>query len=73
MHPTHDTTWAISAKGNEWRRISEKVLVVGRKKSGAYWAMFNGDFIDGEFDSESSAKKAAEEHYAKVLKKQGVI
>ena len=73
MYPKHDTTWATSAKGNEWRRISEKVLVVGRKKSGTYWAMFNGDFIDGEFDSESSAKKVAEQHCAKVLKKQGVI
>ena len=73
IYPTHDTTWSTSAKGNEWRRLDKKVLVVGRKKSGAYWAMFDGDFIEGEFESESAAKKAAEQQCAKELKKQGVI
>ena len=72
-YPTHDTDWAESAKGNEWRRLNEKVLVVGQKKTGAYWAMFNGNFIEGEFESESNAKKAAEQQCAKELKKQGVI
>jgi hypothetical protein len=72
-HPTNDTSWSTSAKGNEWRRLNEKVLVVGQKKNGTYWAMFNGDFIEGEFESESNAKKAAEQQCAKELKKQGVI
>lgn len=72
-YPTHDTSWSTSAKGNEWRRLNEKVLVVGQKKNGAYWAMFDGDFIEGEFESESNAKNAAEQQYAKELKKQGVI
>jgi hypothetical protein len=35
--------------------------------------MFNGNFIEGEFESESNAKKAAEQQCAKELKKQGVI
>ena len=73
MYSTHDTSWSTSAKGNEWRRLDEKVLVVGRKKNGTFWAMFNGDFIEGEFESDSTAKKAAEQKCAKEFKKQGVI
>jgi len=72
-YPTNDTFWSTSAKGNEWRRLNEKVLVVGQKKNGTYWAMFNGDFIEGEFESESIAKKTAEQQCSKELKKQGVI
>lgn len=62
--PTYDTEWATSAKRNEWRRLNEKLLVVGRKKNGAYWAMFNGEFIEGAFESESTAKTAAEQQCA---------
>ena len=72
-YPTHDTSWSTSAKGNEWRRLNGKVLVVGQKKNGTYWAMFNGDFIEGEFESELIAKRTAEQQCAKELKKQGVI
>jgi hypothetical protein len=60
MHPTHDTTWATSAKGNEWRRLNEKVLVVGRKKDGNFWAMADGNFAKGSFSKKAAAKAAAE-------------
>ena len=71
--PKYDTEWATSAKRNVWRRLNEKILVVGRKKGGAYWAMFNGEFIEGEFETESIAKKAAEQQCAKELQKREFI
>ena len=44
MSPTHDTSWTISAKGNLWRRLDGKILVVGESKDGEYyWAMRDGD------------------------------
>ena len=61
MYPTHDTDWAISAKGNEWRRINGVVLVVGRRKTdGKYWAMRDGNFLKDSFATEALAKRAAE-------------
>ena len=60
-YPTHDTDWATSAKGNEWRRINGVVLVVGRRKTdGKYWAMRDGDFLKESYATEALAKKAAE-------------
>lgn len=60
-YPTHDTDWATSAKGNEWRRINGVVLVVGRRKTdGKYWAMRDGDFLKDSYDTEALAKKATE-------------
>ena len=61
MFSTHDTDWAISAKGNEWRRINGVVLVVGRRKTdGKYWAMRDGNFLKDSFATEALAKSAAE-------------
>lgn len=61
MYPTHDTDWATSAKGNEWRRINGVVLVVGRRKTdGKYWAMRDGDFLKESYATEAMAKRAAE-------------
>jgi hypothetical protein len=60
-YPDHDTDWATSAKGNEWRRIEGKVLVIGyRRATGKYWAMCDGDFAEGSFSTEEQAKEAAE-------------
>ena len=60
-YPDHDTDWATSAKGNEWRRIEGKVLVVGRNKTtGKYWAMCDGDFAEDSFTSMDAAMEAAE-------------
>lgn len=36
MFSNQDTDWAISAKGNNWRRINGVVIVVGGKKTGAF-------------------------------------
>ena len=60
-YPTHDTDWATSAKGNQWRRINGGILVVGRRKSdGKYWAMHDGDFLKDSYATEALAKRAAE-------------
>ena len=56
-----DTDWAMSAKGNQWRRQNDKAMVVGQKKDGKWWAMFDGTFAKGSFNSETAAKKAATE------------
>ena len=61
MFSNKDTDWAISAKGNEWRRINGVVLVVGRRKTdGKYWAMRDGNFLKDSFATEALAKRAAE-------------
>jgi hypothetical protein len=60
-YPTHDTEWAPSAKGNQWRRLDGVLLVVGRSKAGeSYWAMADGHFASGTFPSTEAAKRAAE-------------
>lgn len=57
----HDTDWATSAKGNEWRRIDGKLLVVGyRHATGKFWAMSDGVFAKGAFDTMKEAMDAAE-------------
>jgi lipocalin len=60
MYQHSETTdWAISQKGNQWRRINGKVLVVGKRKDGKFWAMFDGEFLKGSFATELLAKCAA--------------
>jgi hypothetical protein len=59
-YPTHDTDWAESTQGNDWKRIDGKVLVVGRKKDRTFWAMADGYFAKGSFPNKSAAKAAAE-------------
>lgn len=58
-YPTHDTDWATSARGNDWRRVNGKVLVVGKKKSGGYWAMVDGQFLPDNFPHKLAAMSAA--------------
>lgn len=61
MYSDHNTDWATSGKGNEWRRINGIVLVVGRRKNdGKYWAMRGGDFLKESYATEAMAKRAAE-------------
>ncbi len=61
MYSTHDTDWAKSAKGNQWRRIEGVPLVVGRRKTdGKYWAMRDGEFLKDSYATEDLAKEAAE-------------
>jgi hypothetical protein len=59
--PTHVTDWRLSAKGNFWRRLNGKALVVGRNKAtGQYWAMADGRFADESFELLTQAQRAAE-------------
>ena len=58
MYPTHDTDWSLSAKGNKWRRNKGKVLVVGKRKDGTYWARADSKYLSGHFNSELMAKIA---------------
>lgn len=60
-YPIHDTSWAVSAKGNYWRRLDKKVLVVGQfKDNDYYWAMRDQEFLKGRFNSIEDAQYAAE-------------
>lgn len=59
-YSTKDTDWAKSSKGNYWRRFSGKVIVVGTKDKKFYWAMIDGDFLNGQFMTKEAAQKAAD-------------
>lgn len=56
----HDTEWAVSRKGNHWRRINGKVATAGQKRDGKFWAMADGLFADGTFYTINEAMAAAE-------------
>ncbi len=72
IYSEHDTDWATSAKGNKWRRIAGYVLVVGKAKSGShYWAMVDGEFLDGYFEAEAEAKEACERESGDLLDRRG--
>lgn len=61
MFITQNTNWALSAKGNHWRRLDGKVLVVGQSKaSGDYWARQDGEYLKGKFCTNEQAQHAAE-------------
>lgn len=61
----NNTNWAISSKGNNWKRINGVVLIVGyNKASGKYWARRGNDFIKGSFETEQSAMSALESNTA---------
>ena len=59
-YPARDTNWMTSIKGNLWKRTKGKILVVGKRSNGTYWAMRGGEFLKGSFTTEESAKNAAE-------------
>ena len=60
-YPTHDTDWALSAKGNWWRRCRGLLLSAGTRKSdGRYWARRGNEFLKGSFGSLEAAKYAAQ-------------
>jgi len=60
-YTTHDTEWATSAKGNEWRRINGVTLIVGQRKDGKWWARRGDEFVKGSFASKIQAMNAAEQ------------
>jgi hypothetical protein len=59
MFFNQDTNWSTSSKGNQWRRINGKLLVVGRNKNGGFWVRVGDDFVKGKFPTEMAAKVAA--------------
>jgi hypothetical protein len=59
-HPENNTAWAISAKGNQWRRKDGVLLIVGKQKGGKYWARQGDDFLSERFSSLRAAKRALE-------------
>lgn len=61
-YPTHDTDWAISSKGNLWRRKDGVALVTGERKDGRYWARKGDEFLPSPFDSLEDAKRALEDN-----------
>jgi hypothetical protein len=60
-YTTHDTEWATSAKGNEWRQINGVTLIVGQRKDGKWWARRGDEFVKGSFASKIQAMNAAEQ------------
>jgi len=54
-----DTNWEASKRENQWRRLAGKVLVVGQRKDKSFWAMVDGEFVNGTFHSDLLAKTAA--------------
>ena len=70
-YPTHDTDWDMSAKGNYWRRVGGKILVVGLNKLAArYWVMVDRQFAKGSYTRVREAQKAAEAFYREQTDKQ---
>ena len=62
IYSNRDTEWANSVRGNTWKRVSGLVLVAGRVKSGSHhWAMIDGEFVDGFFDTLADAMEACED------------
>jgi hypothetical protein len=59
-YPTHNTEWALSAKGNYWRRLDATPLIVGRRKDGYWWARRGDTFLRGRFPSKQAAMAAVE-------------
>ena len=56
-----DTDWSISRKGNQWRRLHSRLLVVGQSRCGI-WARVGDTFIAGlvPFEDLDQAMWAAE-------------
>jgi len=66
MYDIYDTDWALSNKGNQWRRLHGRLLVVGQSKHG-FWARVGDSFVKGRFSDTAGAKSAAERTVAMVL------
>jgi hypothetical protein len=65
------TDWAVSSKGNYWRRINGKTVSAGPKKNKKYWAMADGIFAEGDFYTLSEAKAAAEAKLQRLTRSRG--
>jgi hypothetical protein len=56
-----DTDWAESQLGNQWRRLNQFILIVGKhRKAVDYWASINHTYLVETFESAEAARKAVE-------------
>ena len=60
-YSTKDTDWDLSAKGNYWRRLNEKLLVVGKNRYDVYWVRVDESFLPDTYLNLKTAKAAAEQ------------
>ena len=68
---TEDTPWAISKKGNTWRRFCCYVLTIGISQYGI-WVRVDKDFLKGPFPSSDEAKQAAEKAVLTLPNQEGL-
>jgi len=54
-----DTEWAPSSKGNQWRRLHGRVLIVGESEFGV-WARVDDSYLEGPFKDLDDAMFATE-------------
>ena len=58
---SHDTDWSDSKLGNQWRRLNQFILIVGKhRKAAHYWASIDHKYLDDSFESAEAAIKAVE-------------
>jgi hypothetical protein len=61
MYGSHDTDWSDSSAGNQWRRLNQFILIVGKhRKAAHYWASIDHAYLQTTFASAEAAKKAVE-------------
>ena len=58
---SHDTDWAESQLGNQWRRLNQFILIIGKhRKAAHYWASIDHVYLAETFESAEAAMKAVE-------------
>ena len=63
-YSTYDSKWALSKKGNWWRRKNGVNLIVGEYKDGRFWALRGGVFMQGSYGTIAEAQRGAESNTA---------
>ena len=56
-----NTEWKLSAKGNYWRKLKNKMLVVGGDSESGYWVLVGQKFLSDRQESLEEAMQAAED------------
>jgi hypothetical protein len=49
--------WMLSAKGNQYTKIDDRLCVIGKSKYG-WWVLVEDQFLEGNFGTEEDAKNA---------------
>ena len=61
MNFPSNTEWQLSAKGNKWRKLNDKMLIVGGSDAKGYWGRVDETYLKGRFLSLAEAMTAVEE------------